>query len=167
MDACASLLEAYGGHAYAAGFSIRENQIDALQEMINRYANQVLSEEQMCREISIDAEVSFEDLSLELYHDLQHLAPFGAGHVTPIFGTRGVHLVSRPYLVGGSHLRLQVGVGRGRSLTVMAFQMGDQFDDLYATFSAKTALDIVCQIHLNTWQGQTSLQLHLKAWAKH
>ncbi|OED35304.1 single-stranded-DNA-specific exonuclease RecJ [PVC group bacterium (ex Bugula neritina AB1)] len=159
-----TFLHKYGGHACAAGFSMSPENVDSLRDHINTYADKSIQDNQMFRKIRVDMDVDFDNLSLNLYSEIQKLAPFGAANETPVFLSKNVRLLMRPRLLKEKHLRLQIGGEKGSKLTVMAFGKGDFFEEFDQVFLKKRSINILYQMNLNEWQGQISLQLFLKDW---
>lgn len=163
LAANADHLQGYGGHAYAAGFSIHESSIEAFRKDVNSYANTILTIDDCQAEFSIDAIVSLGDLTWNLQKELEErLAPFGASNVRPLFASKGVYLKSCPRVVGRDHLRLELGAAIGTSWTAMAFQKIALLDTLSECFRQKKSLHLLYHFVTNSWQGETFLQLHVK-----
>lgn len=158
LDASGALLERYGGHAMAAGLTVRSANLGELRSALSTAAYSQLGESgRVTPRLDIDACVSLDDLELELVQEMGQLGPFGYGNPTPVLICENVLPVD-VQLVGRQreHLRLALAAGRSR-LTAMGFRMGDQAADAHAP------LDLAFSLAVNEWQGRRSLQLRLKA----
>ena len=105
LRACGHLFSSLGGHAHAAGFSIREEDIGALRSALNLAAPGALAFSAK-RRLDIDADLDFEQIGPTLAEDLRRLAPFGHGNPEPVFRARGVAPRDNARVVGNNHLRL-------------------------------------------------------------
>ncbi|MGB4682719.1 MAG: single-stranded-DNA-specific exonuclease RecJ [Dethiobacteria bacterium] len=116
LDRCASLLERFGGHAAAAGFTIAPARVGELREALNRYAAPLLPEEKLRPFLELDTLLEPHEISLELARQLQLLEPFGTGNPRPLFCSAGWELKSWR-LVGETqeHLKLNLACGEYRA----------------------------------------------------
>src|SRR5919204_667311 len=99
LTSCADLLEAFGGHAHAAGLSVRRENVAELRRRLNEHAARVLCAEDGVPCLDVDMELPAAALSLELCAELEALEPFGAGWPRPVFATRGLRVVGEPRVV--------------------------------------------------------------------
>jgi len=151
IRACGEDLEAGGGHAMAAGLSIREEKIDSFREHFGAYVLANTSDEQRQPTLKYDAEISFEQLSLEFLASYELLQPFGNSNPQPIFVTRKVELSRRPLHMKNQHLRLLLRQGINEQDAVF-FGGGEcPLPD--------PPWDIAFSIDRNTYRGRTTLQL--------
>jgi single-stranded-DNA-specific exonuclease len=149
-------LERHGGHAAAAGFTVRNELLTALIERIENIASNQLSALDLRPKILADAEVPLSDLRPDLLKYLDWLQPTGMGNPMPIFMSRGLK-ITRQKAVGadGSHLKLAVTDG---SITydAVAFRQGNWMGKL------PPLIDVMYNFELNEFNGQVSLQLNVK-----
>ncbi|MCS6902867.1 MAG: single-stranded-DNA-specific exonuclease RecJ, partial [Candidatus Bipolaricaulota bacterium] len=151
------LLERYGGHAMAAGFSVRNENIPVLKERLRRYARELLAQREH-PVYEFEAELSPEELTLEVYHDLQRLAPFGIGHPTPRFLLRGARLKHwRTVGSNGDHLKCLIEAG-GRTVGAIGFSLGEHALRL----EEHETLDLVVKLACDTWSGRPQIQLEIE-----
>jgi len=106
LAACADVLTKWGGHSKAAGLTLPEKDISALESIINAYALRRFAEELLLPTIEIEAVVKFSTIDFQLYVELKKMEPFGLGNPRPLFMTRSVNLVDRPYILKDKHLKL-------------------------------------------------------------
>lgn len=154
IDECRPLLLAGGGHEMAAGISISESQLNAFR---NQFAEHVLhhtTAEQRLPKIYLDAELSFDWLSLDFLKSYELLQPFGSGNPQPVFFARDVYLSRPPMHLKNKHLRLFLRQGKAglNEQSAMFFNGGErQLPD--------PPWDIAFTIDRNTFRGVTSLQI--------
>lgn len=154
IDECRSLLLAGGGHEMAAGISIDESR---LHEFRQQFATHVLchtTAEQRLPKIYLDAELSFDWLSLDFLKSYELLQPFGSGNPQPVFFARDIHLSRPPMHLKNKHLRLFLRQGKSglNEQSAMFFNGGErQLPD--------PPWDIAFTIDRNTFRGVTSLQV--------
>ncbi|MFQ5673747.1 MAG: single-stranded-DNA-specific exonuclease RecJ [Nitrospinales bacterium] len=155
---CADCLTQFGGHAFAAGFSIEENNIDSFRKALNDVGHRFLAPEDLIAELAVDAALDLADISLERCREIQSLKPFGAGNPTPVFLTegvsvRGVRFVGREE----KHARFRAVRG-GRSIDGIGFNLAEVFRR--AAVEEQT-MDLVYEIQINAWNGREKPQLNL------
>ncbi len=157
LDKVAPLLERYGGHAAAAGFTVRKEKLFALQEALVELARGDLVDVVLKPIISVDAEVQLSMLSWDLYRALKMLAPFGYGNHSPLLVSRHAE-VQEARAVGaeGRHLKLSLRDERGHLWSAIAFRQGDWNGRL------PPYVDLVYHLERNDWHGRTYLQLNVQ-----
>ncbi len=151
IRACGDDLLAGGGHAMAAGLSIQEGKLASFRARFAEYVTRNTSEEQRMPTLVYDAEISFDQLSLEFLASYDLLQPFGSGNPQPVFIARRVGLSRPPLHMKNNHLR---------------FMLRQGFHEQDAVFfgGGERALpnppwDIAFTIDRNTFRGRTTLQL--------
>lgn len=158
LRANADLLDRFGGHRLAAGFTTTRERVPALIERL-RHAAASLQEADVLPTLEIDAEVTLSQLTWQLYDQLQTLEPCGAGNALPLFLCRRLKVLDFRQ-VGNNHLRLTVGRGADR-MTAMVFRRGD----LAPYLRRSMAIDLVFHLEVNEWNGQRTLQLRVRDMA--
>lgn len=160
LDSMADLLERYGGHAAAAGFTVRTENLPELQARLLALAHEQLEGVTLTPTLQIDLEAPLEELSWELYQALALLAPFGYGNPEPLLVTRGLRVLdARSVGVDGRHLKLTVSANgnfSSPSWSAIAFRQGDWFGRL------PTFVDLAYNLVSNEWNGRTTLQLRVQ-----
>lgn len=151
IRACEADLIAGGGHAMAAGLSIREERIEDFRKNLAAYVLENTSEEDRQPCLVYDAEIRFSQLSLDFLSSYELLQPFGNGNPQPVFVSRNVGLSRPPYYMKNNHLRLTLEQGGNEGDSVF-FGGGER--DL-----PPTPWDIAFTINRNTFRGTTSLQI--------
>jgi single-stranded-DNA-specific exonuclease len=155
-DQCAHLMEHHGGHAAAAGFTIRNEKYPELIECLHAQAVQKLSGCDLRPVLVADMEISLYDLKAEIIAYLKWLQPTGYGNREAHFVSRGLR-ISRAKPVGreGNHLKLSVTDGR-ITYDAIAFYQGDWIDRL------PDHVDLIYQFELNEFNGVSRLQLNVR-----
>lgn len=159
IEECGDLLEKYGGHAQAAGMTIRNDRIDAFYEKFNAIVEEKLVNVVTEPEQWIDMMLRPEHITPQLYRDLMQFAPFGEGNPEPVFALENM-VVREARLVGNGskHLKLSlVPQGGVKCFDAIGFSLGMTFPDL----KENDVLDIAFTLAENTWNGSTSLQFKL------
>ncbi|MDT8392821.1 MAG: single-stranded-DNA-specific exonuclease RecJ [Bacteroidales bacterium] len=160
IDACIEHLEHFGGHKYAAGLSIREENFENFKKCFSEYVNSHITNEQLVPEIEIDSEILLRDISSKFFRILRQFSPFGPGNLSPLFTTHGLVDTGKARVVGKNHLKLEVVHPdiSGFPFSAIAFQQGHHLDSIRQgkTFSA------CYQIEENEWNGVKSIQLNIK-----
>jgi single-stranded-DNA-specific exonuclease len=153
LDQVAGLLERHGGHAQAAGFTIRNQNLAEFERQIVAIAANQLDLDELKPAIPVDAELAISDVDWALFEILQKLEPTGYANPAPTFASRGVHVYGhRAVGQDGSHLQLWVGDGLVK-LNCIAFRQGAWAGRL------PDQVDLVYTIGLNEWNGRRDLQL--------
>ncbi|MDB6078723.1 MAG: recj: single-stranded-dna-specific exonuclease recj, partial [Akkermansiaceae bacterium] len=154
IHACRDHLLAGGGHDMAAGLSIEEGRMDAFRSQFSEYVLGNTSHDQRRPKLWVDAEIAFDQLSLEFLADYELLQPFGNGNPQPVFIARKVHLSRPPVHMKNQHLRLQL-------------RQGYHEQDAVFFGGGELALpdppwDIAFTIDRNSFRGRTTLQIILQ-----
>ncbi|MBN1313221.1 MAG: single-stranded-DNA-specific exonuclease RecJ [Anaerolineae bacterium] len=156
LEQCDDLLERYGGHAAAAGFTVSNENIEPLQERLFDIAAEELAEKELIPTLVIDTELPLQQANLELVDALARLEPTGEGNQTPLFMAQDVVIRDR-HTVGtdGKHLKLAISDGTS-SLEAIAFRRGDEVDTL------PERVNIAYHLEVNEWNNQRRLQLNIQ-----
>ena len=156
IDSCNDLLTNFGGHIYAAGLSMKPENLSAFKERFEKYVSEHILPEQMQPVIEVETEISFADITAQFFNILRHLEPFGPGNPRPVFVTRNVCNYRYTRRVGkqNEHLRLDV-TDRTGSLQGIAFGKGD----FALPLMNGENMDICYELQQNTFNGQTNIQM--------
>jgi len=152
------LFISYGGHQFAAGLTIRENNIGLLDEGLNRYAEEYLKTEEMVPHLLIDAVVNFDQFNAGFFNNLKALAPFGPGNMRPVFVSYHLSHHGRPVVVGKNHLKVKFKKNE-LVLDAIGYNLGEYID-----LFNKSPQGISCAYVLEEtrWSGQTTIQMRIK-----
>jgi single-stranded-DNA-specific exonuclease len=158
LDSCVELFEQYGGHAQAAGMTIKAENVPALRARLNQHCASKLCAEDLIPEIKIDAQVSASSLNLDLVYQLRLLEPFGAGNTRPLFATKDLHLTAEPLVMKERHLKLRLADGeRRKQFEAVWWNGAEKAQELDLRPNRKIELAYTPEI--NVWNGNTRLQL--------
>jgi single-stranded-DNA-specific exonuclease len=157
LKQCDDILEKFGGHEMAAGFSVLEENIDELTKRINEIANKNLTEEDMIPHINIDAYIDKCEISKQSAEELACLAPFGPGNPKPVLACRNMKIISMKEVGNNKHLKLKISCG-DNSVDAIGFNMGGD----NCAFSDDDIVDLAFALELNEWNNRISTQLNLK-----
>ncbi|NMC36178.1 single-stranded-DNA-specific exonuclease RecJ [Candidatus Beckwithbacteria bacterium] len=149
-----------GGHPMAAGFSLETDKIATVSHKLQARAEEIIDGKLLVPTLEADLELDFNDLSFDLYHDLEKFAPFGLANSRPVFITRNVQVESlRPVGQQAKHLKLTLHQqSLNSNIDAIYFSAGDWLSNL----QQGDTTDIAYQLDLNTWNGNQSLQLIIK-----
>jgi single-stranded-DNA-specific exonuclease len=160
VDACMEHLEHFGGHKYAAGLSLKEENLEIFRNCFGQYVDKHITKEQLVPQIEIDSEIILRDISSRFFRILRQFAPFGPGNLSPLFLTNGLVDTGKARVVGKNHLKLEVVHPdiSGFPFSAIAFQQGHHYNDI-----KEGRLFSACyHIEENEWNGVTSIQLNIK-----
>lgn len=157
LDEVADLLVRHGGHAQAAGFTVRNDNLPEFLSRITAIAERKLRDMELVPSLTVDAEIELDDVDWALFEHLQQLEPTGAANPQPTFLSRGVEVVHhRGVGQDGSHLQLTLAADSAtgyREIGAIAFRQGEWASRLPQT------IDLVYSIGVNEWRGNKNLQL--------
>jgi single-stranded-DNA-specific exonuclease len=160
IDSCNHLLESFGGHKYAAGLSMKQENIDEFVRCFETYVAKNITEDSLTPEISIDAFLNLEDITEKFYSVLKQFAPFGPGNMAPVFVSDGVMDTGYARVVGSNHLKLQVCYPDNRNISFNAIAFGQA--DKMPIIKTKLPFEVCYAINENVWRDKVSLQLLVK-----
>ncbi|HJR81754.1 MAG TPA: single-stranded-DNA-specific exonuclease RecJ [Anaerolineales bacterium] len=157
LDQCKDLLVRHGGHAAAAGFTVKNENLPELVTRLKAIAKEQLGAKDLRQTLSADMEVSLSELNFEVLKHLQYLEPTGYGNPDAVFVSRDVKVRSfRTVGAEGRHLKLTLEDDTETTFDCIGFRMGH----LKTTLPAR--VDVMYRLEANEYNGRTSLQLNLK-----
>jgi len=157
LDRCADLLVRHGGHAAAAGFTVRNENLPELQARLSAIAEAQLSQQELQPTLSADMEIPLSHLDFDLLKLLADFEPTGYGNPPALFVSRNVRVKSaRAVGAEGKHLKLVLEDERGVAYDAIGFHMGH----MQPTLPAR--VDLLYALEANEYNGRTTLQLNLK-----
>jgi single-stranded-DNA-specific exonuclease len=155
---CAGHLERWGGHAAAAGLSIKPERVEAFAEAFSSIGDLALGEDDLRPPAKVDALVHGRDLTLDLCAELASLAPFGLGNPGITLLLAGCELAELSPVGDGKHLRFRVREDGRDSGSAIAFRFGGQIDRLRRVGH----YDVAFRLEANQWNGTVSPQLNVR-----
>ena len=154
---CKEFLNAFGGHAHAAGLVITKDSIEDFKQNINRLACQRLSLEDLLPSLDIDMELSLSDLNEETIFELERLQPFGNGNPEPLFYTRNLKRKGEPQTLSRETLKFWVSDG---NITYQAIGFG--MSHLKMSLVNADCFDLVYTPRIDDWEGNTTVLLEIR-----
>jgi single-stranded-DNA-specific exonuclease len=155
LDQCEPLLLKHGGHKAAAGFTVRTQDLPALQEQLTAIAREQLSHRVLVPKLVIDAELELSDLAF-LHQIFEQLDPCGYGNPTTLVQSSNVRVLN-PRTVGRDKAHLKFTLAEGeRTFDAIAFRMGHHITEL------QERMDVLYHLEENEWNGRISLQLNIQ-----
>jgi single-stranded-DNA-specific exonuclease len=156
LDLCKDILIRHGGHAAAAGFTVRNENVDELKRRLKLLAMETLRGKDLRQTLTADIELPLSDLKPELLHHLEYLQPTGYGNPEAVFVSRNVRVTNRRTVgVENKHLKLNVTDGRV-TFDAIGFRLGHLLPEL------PLFVDVLYTFESNEFNGRQSMQLNLK-----
>ncbi|MEQ9670807.1 MAG: single-stranded-DNA-specific exonuclease RecJ [Coleofasciculus sp. G2-EDA-02] len=154
LQFCRDLLGKFGGHKAAGGFSLPTANLTAFQTQLSRFAHQCLEPEHLKPLVSIDVEANFNQITHNLYQQIDRLHPCGIDNSDPIFWTPNVKVVEQK-IVGNGHVKLTLStVDSTKKLNAIAWRWGEYFP-------LPSNIDIAYKLKDNAWNGNVTIELEL------
>jgi single-stranded-DNA-specific exonuclease len=162
IEACSDLLESFGGHMFAAGLTMKKENIQPFMERFEKYVYNTITEEQLIPRIFIDTELSFSEINEDFFKTMSQFQPFGPENMSPVFVSRNVFDTGSGRMVGSSceHLKLdlcQESTGQ-KNFSAIAFSQADHFEYL----KGGNPFDICYSLEMNEFRGNKNLQLNIR-----
>lgn len=160
LEACTSYLEQFGGHMYAAGMTLKEENYLAFKEAFEKVVQETIHPEMLIPEITVDAELELTDISEKMIRILKQFEPFGPQNMTPVFQSIGLKDSGYAKSIGtdGAHLKLFVRQNGSEGFGAIGFGLGEKLN----LVSNRKPFNAVYCIDENEFNGQVTVQLRLK-----
>lgn len=160
LEGCSDCLEQFGGHMYAAGLTLLEEQYEAFKTQFEKVVSETIDPKLLQPEISVDAKISMYQITPKLMRILKQFAPFGPGNMTPIFMAEGLKDTgyARGVGEGEKHLKCSLYQPGCNPIGGIGFNLGDKLDIVKGI----KPFDAVFSLDENEWNGTVSLQLKLR-----
>ena len=155
---CSHLLEQFGGHKYAAGLTIKPENLNSFSEKFEDVVASTITPNLLIPEISIDCEIELGQIDAKFYRILLQMSPFGPQNMAPVFISKGVSLVGYPQLVGTNHLKLNINQQNSAIFECIGFGLGE----FEKTLTSSSRFSICYTIEENVWRNKKRLQLNIK-----
>ncbi len=154
LHQCQDLLLGFGGHYFAAGMTMKPDNVFAFAERFEEIVSATVADEFFTPELTINAELNFDDITPAFFRILTRMEPFGPENNMPVFIARGVRNDGRSKIVKEKHIRFSVS-HNGTSFTGIGFNLADKFSML----ENQHPVDLVFTIDENEWNNEKKLQL--------
>ena len=160
LEACSEYIEQFGGHKYAAGLTLKQEQYEGFKQKFEEVVSNTIDKALLTPEINVDTEINLSEITPKFYRILKQLAPFGPGNMTPVFMSQHLQDTGYGKCVGqdDKHLRIAVTQNTNDKITGIGFNLGDKFD----LTSNRKLFKAAYSIDENNWNGKVSLQLKLR-----
>jgi len=158
IKACKHLLDQFGGHKYAAGLTLKEENVPAFIEMFEKVVADTIEDHMLIPEIEIDSELSLFDFNGKLFKLLKQFAPFGPGNKKPVFMSTGVTDTGWSSIVGQNHLKLYVKQNNSYSVKGIAYNMGNRYEEV----AKGEKFDLCFSMEENRYNKNVSLQMNVR-----
>ena len=160
LEQCSSILEKHGGHAMAAGLTIKESNLADFKSKFAEIVKLGVGENNTRPELEIDAEMDLDDFSMFDLKCLRRMEPFGPGNLNPVFICKSLKLPKPARIIGQdkTHLSFVVKSARNFEISCIGFGMADAKNQL----DNCTAVDIVYTVGINSWKGKESIQFQIR-----
>ena len=155
---CSDLLIQFGGHKYAAGLTMRPEDVPAFIDKFEEVVGSTITDEQLIQQIVIDAELELKDIESKFFRILNQFAPFGPENMAPVFISKNVYVSGNAGLVGGSHIKMNIMQPGSPAFSCIAFNHGEYLPQL----KPNVPFDICYTIEENVWREQRTIQLNIK-----
>lgn len=160
LEVCAEHLEQFGGHMYAAGMTLKEENYDAFKRAFEKVVQETITPDLLIPEIEIDAEINLTDITPKLLRILKQFEPFGPGNMTPVFYTSNLRDTGYAKTIGANdeHIRAYIKQDKGESFGAVGFKLGNKIEIM----KNQQNFEAVYSIEENEWNGKVSVQLQLR-----
>ncbi|MEH6513975.1 single-stranded-DNA-specific exonuclease RecJ [Maribacter arcticus] len=160
LEGCADYIEQFGGHKYAAGLTMLEEQYLNFKHQFEKVVKESIDPQLLIPEITIDTVIELKDITPKLMRILKQFAPFGPGNMSPVFMAENIKDTGYAKGVGADAAHLKISVVQQDSYKIdgIGFNMGEKL----SLVTSRKSFSAVFSLDENEWQGNVSLQLKLK-----
>lgn len=160
LEGCSDYIEQFGGHKYAAGLTLLEEQYHNFKHQFEKVVKESIDPQLLQPEITVDGTIELKDISPKLMRIIRQFAPFGPGNMTPVFMAENVQDSGYAKGVGAAAAHLKVSLTQHDSYKIdgIGFSLGDKL----SLVTGRKPFNVVFSLDENEWQGTVNLQLKLK-----
>ena len=160
LEACAGHLEQFGGHMYAAGMTLKEENYDNFKQAFEQVVIDTIHPDLLIPEISYDAEIELSEINPKLIRLLKQFEPFGPENMTPLFLIKNVNDTGYPKLLGqdDEHLKLYIQQNNSEKFGAIGFKLGSKLE----VVKNSSKFDAIVSLEENEWRDVVTLQLQLR-----
>jgi len=156
---CRELFEQFGGHKYAAGLTMREENVPALRERFEEVVAASIPNQLLTPELLIDEVINLSDIDAKFHRILKQFAPFGPQNESPLFTAHSVKLIERAQIVGNKHLKMKIQQGDSPIFDCIGFGLAESCN----LVNQGVPFHVCFSIEENIWRDQKNIQLNIKA----
>ena len=160
IKSCDGLVEQYGGHKYAAGLTIKKENIKLFKKRFDDAVSEIQLNQLVEKEILIESKINFDEITPKFFRILKQFEPFGPGNKAPLFLTENLKLKGKPYELGKEkeHIKMNLKQGISDQFSSIGFWLANKFQSI----ENKSNFSAVYSIEENNWKDRTTIQLNLK-----
>jgi len=160
ISTCSDLLEQFGGHKFAAGLSLKPENLKPFTDKFEKVVSATITDEMLIPQVEIDMEIDFAEINPKMLGIIKHFGPFGPGNMAPVFVTKNVTDKGWAKIVGTNHLKMDVYKESNfqNSFSSIGFGLGEKLKIV----SSKKIFSVCYTIEENIFNGKVSLQLNVK-----
>jgi len=155
---CSDLLIQFGGHKYAAGLTMKPENIPAFQQRFEEVVAASIPEELLVQAIELDAEIELKQIDPKFFRILKQFEPFGPQNMASVFISRNVYTYGAATIVGSNHLKMSVHQDNQTYFNCIGFSLGEYVQ----LINTGAPFDICYTIEENKWKEKKSIQLNIK-----
>ena len=161
LEECSELLDRFGGHAQAGGFSLKKESLEKFSKKMKKIAKREITDEMLIPELKVDMVINTEDISYDLLNTIDKLKPYGYGNTKPTMMMSNLEVSNKKILgQSGSHMKIEVKKKDGSPLSMIMFNCEEDVEKI----EIGKSIDVVGSIYLNSWNGVDSLEFQVKEW---
>ena len=161
IENCSDLLENFGGHTYAAGLTMKVENVEKFRARFEEHVSQTIDPAMLTPQIDVDAKINIADVDDKFFRILKQFQPFGPGNMAPVFESDNVVDNGKSNLVGNDkeHLKLSITQSNGSTVySAIAFQLAEHYRKIHKGIP----FNICYTLYENVFRGVTSMQLRVK-----
>ncbi len=148
----------FGGHAMAAGLTVKEKSFEKFKNEFTKHVNKTITDEHLIPSIKLEGILKLKDIDSRFIDFLDKLAPYGPGNMRPSFASKQVEIVGNPRVIGnGDHIVFKVRQSQ-KVISAIGFNMSAHYEKLIKGFP----IDLAYVIEVNEWQGRELVQLNVR-----
>ncbi len=155
---CEDLLDSFGGHQFAAGLTLKKENLPVFSKRFEEVVSSNISEELLIPRIDVDLEIDLSEINFALIKNLDQMAPFGPQNMQPVFISKGVRLFSDLRILKEKHLKFQIIQGKSFPYQCIGFNFVDYKDII----DSSERFSICYSISINEFRGERSIQLQIR-----
>jgi single-stranded-DNA-specific exonuclease len=155
---CSDLLEQFGGHKYAAGLTMKTENVAAFSKRFEEVVSATITDDLLIQQIAIESEIELTKINSKFFRILNQFAPFGPQNMSPVFISRNVSSYGYGSLVGNNHLKMSIRQDNSPSFNCIGFGFGTHLEQI----NNGNPFDICYTIEENVWKEKRSIQLNIK-----
>jgi len=158
IDSCSDLIEQFGGHKYAAGLTIKEDNVPEFISRFEKVVDETITDDQLIPEVSIDAAIRLRDVNEKFFNILQQMAPFGPANLKPVFIAEKLYDTGYSAIVGENHLKLNAKQNDSFVFKGIGYGLAERYEFI----KDREPFDLCFTVGENVYRGVASLQLNIK-----